>query len=163
MSRKQNAQLLQKLQVDIKVRFYCTKGTITDECKHIAAEEGLFAFHTNKYESIAVNVLVPLATQQIFEGLGNVTYRMNLSIVRIANRSKTRMEEWNTKSHNTFERWSEIFELVRSERISLKTSNRFWNSFAISDTTAAVERVFSITNALWTDKRAVSLLEPPKQ
>jgi hypothetical protein len=29
-----------------KVMSYFTKETITDECKHIASEEGLFAFHT---------------------------------------------------------------------------------------------------------------------
>jgi hypothetical protein len=31
-----------------KVTSYFTKETITDECKHIAAEERLFAFHTIK-------------------------------------------------------------------------------------------------------------------
>jgi hypothetical protein len=33
----------------IKVTSYFTKETITDECKHTAAEEGLFAFHTIKH------------------------------------------------------------------------------------------------------------------
>jgi hypothetical protein len=32
-----------------KVMSYFTKETITDECKHIAAEKGLFAFHTIKH------------------------------------------------------------------------------------------------------------------
>jgi hypothetical protein len=32
-----------------KVTSYFTKETITDECKHIAAKEGLFAFHTIKH------------------------------------------------------------------------------------------------------------------
>jgi hypothetical protein len=36
-------------------------------------------------------------------------------------------------------------------------------SFAIPGTSAAIERVFSITDALWTDERAVSLLKPSKQ
>jgi GH35 family endo-1,4-beta-xylanase len=49
--------------------------------------------------------------------------------IHIANKSKTRMDEWNTKSLTNFERWSEIFEFVRSECISLKTHNSFWNSF----------------------------------
>jgi hypothetical protein len=31
-----------------KVMSYFTKETITDECKHVAAKEGLFAFHTIK-------------------------------------------------------------------------------------------------------------------
>jgi hypothetical protein len=80
---------------------YFTKETITDECKHIAAE-GLFAFHTikhnhsfrsmdctssvirrqheeklscgrTKYKSIVVNVLAPFAKQQILE-LESVKY-----------------------------------------------------------------------------------------
>jgi hypothetical protein len=32
-----------------KVTSYFTKETITDECKHIAATEGLFAIHTIKH------------------------------------------------------------------------------------------------------------------
>jgi hypothetical protein len=32
-----------------KATSYFTKETITDECKHTAAEEGLFAFHTIKH------------------------------------------------------------------------------------------------------------------
>jgi hypothetical protein len=32
-----------------KVTSYFTKETIADECKHTAAEEGLFAFHTIKH------------------------------------------------------------------------------------------------------------------
>jgi hypothetical protein len=32
-----------------KVTSYFTKETITDECKHIAAEEGQFALHTIKH------------------------------------------------------------------------------------------------------------------
>jgi hypothetical protein len=32
-----------------KVMFYFTKETITIECKHTAAKEGLFAFHTIKH------------------------------------------------------------------------------------------------------------------
>jgi hypothetical protein len=95
-----------------KVTSYFTKETITDECKHIAAEEGLFAFHTikrnhsfqsmdctssvirrlheekfsrdrTKCESIVVNVLPPFAVQQIFEELESVTYRMHLFILQI--------------------------------------------------------------------------------
>jgi hypothetical protein len=96
ISRKENTQLLQKLKSGKKVTFYFTKETITDERKHIAAEEGLFAFHTINYslrsmdctssvirrlheekfscgqtkcESIVVNVLAPFTMQQIFEEL----------------------------------------------------------------------------------------------
>jgi hypothetical protein len=32
-----------------KVTSYFTKETRTDECKHIATKEGLFAFHTIKH------------------------------------------------------------------------------------------------------------------
>jgi hypothetical protein len=93
-----------------KVTSYFTKETIADQCKHTAAEEGLFAFHTIKHnhsfrsmdctssvirrlhekfsydrtkcESIAVNVLAPITKQQIFEELGSVMYRMNLCILQ---------------------------------------------------------------------------------
>jgi hypothetical protein len=61
------------------------------------------------------------------------------------------MDEWNTKSLTTFERCSEIFEFVRSECISLKNIQLILEfSFAIPGTSAAIERIFSITNALWT-------------
>jgi hypothetical protein len=106
-------QLLQKLKDAVKkVTSYFTKETMTDECKHIAAEEGLFAFHTIrnshsfrsmdctssvirrlheekfscgqiKCESIVVNVLASFALQQIFEELENVTYHMNLFILQM--------------------------------------------------------------------------------
>jgi hypothetical protein len=49
ISRKENTQLLQKLKVAVKKQSYFTKETITDECKHTAAEEGLYAFHTIKH------------------------------------------------------------------------------------------------------------------
>jgi 2-oxoglutarate dehydrogenase complex dehydrogenase (E1) component-like enzyme len=84
-----------------KITSYFTKETITDERKHIAAEEGLFAFHTIKHnhsfrsmdctssvirrlheeklsrgrtkcEPMVVNVLAPFAMQQIFEELESV-------------------------------------------------------------------------------------------
>jgi 2-oxoglutarate dehydrogenase complex dehydrogenase (E1) component-like enzyme len=95
-----------------RVTSYFTKETTTDECKHTAAEERLFAFHTKKhnhpfrsmdctssviirlheeklsscqtkYKSIMVNVLAPFGMQQIFEELESVTYRMNLFILQI--------------------------------------------------------------------------------
>jgi hypothetical protein len=63
----------------------------------------------------------------------------------------------------TFERWSEIFELVRSECISLKNTQLVLEfSFAIPCTSAAIERVFSITNALWTDEKSSFLVETIK-
>jgi hypothetical protein len=77
-----------------KVMSYFTKETITNDCKHTAGEEGLFAFHTTKHnhsfpsmdctssvirrlheekfscrrtkcESTVVNVLAPFAMQQL--------------------------------------------------------------------------------------------------
>jgi 2-oxoglutarate dehydrogenase complex dehydrogenase (E1) component-like enzyme len=95
-----------------KVTSYFTKETVIDECKHIAAKEGLFAFHTIKHnhsfrpmdctssvmrrlheekssrgqtkcESIVVNALTPFTMQWIFEELESVTYHMNLFILQI--------------------------------------------------------------------------------
>jgi hypothetical protein len=69
--------------------------------------------------------------------------------IHIANISKTRMDEWNTKSLTTFERWSKISEFVQSECISLKNIQLILGfSFAIPGTSAAIERVFYITNSL---------------
>jgi hypothetical protein len=52
-----------------------------------------------------------------------------------------------------FERWSEIFEFVRSVCISLKNIQLILEfSSAIPGTGAAIERVFSITNAQWSGK-----------
>jgi hypothetical protein len=49
ISRQENTQLLQKLEAAVKkVTSYFTKETITDECKHTAADERLSAFHTIK-------------------------------------------------------------------------------------------------------------------
>jgi hypothetical protein len=54
--------------------------------------------------------------------------------IHIENISKTRMDEWNGLKYLSF-------------------------SFAIPGTSAAIERVFSITNALWTDKKSCFLVE----
>jgi hypothetical protein len=63
----------------------------------------------------------------------------------------------------TFERWPEIFEFVRNECISLKNTQLILEfSFAIPGATAAIERVFSITNALWTDEKGRFLVETIK-
>jgi hypothetical protein len=70
------------------------------------------------------------------------------------------MDERNIKSPTTFERWSEMFEFFRSECILLKNTQLVLEfSFAIPGTSAAIERVFSITNALWTDEKSRFLLE----
>jgi hypothetical protein len=63
----------------------------------------------------------------------------------------------------TFERWSEIFELVRSECISLKNTQLILDfPFAIRGTSAAIQRVFSVTNAVWTDGKSSFLVETIK-
>jgi hypothetical protein len=73
------------------------------------------------------------------------------------------MDEWNTKSLTTFEMWSEIFEFVRSECVSLKNTRLVLEfSSAIRGTSAATERVFSITDALWTDEKSRFLVETIK-
>jgi hypothetical protein len=168
-----------------EVTSYFTKETITDECKHIAAE-GLFAFQTTKHihsfrsmdctssvigrlheekfscgqtkrESIVVNVFAPFSKQQNFEELETVAY------VRVPHISKTRMDERNTKSLTTFERWSEILEFVRSEYISLKNTELILKfSFAIPGTSAARENILSqMLHGL--TKRTFSFLKPPNQ
>jgi hypothetical protein len=73
------------------------------------------------------------------------------------------MDEWNTKSLITFERWSEIFEFVRNGCMSLKNTQFILELFfAIPGTSAAIDRVFSITNALWTDEKSRFLVETIK-
>jgi hypothetical protein len=63
----------------------------------------------------------------------------------------------------SFERWSQIFEFVRSECTSLKNTQLFLElSFAIPGTSAGIEREFSITNALWTDEKSRFLVETIK-
>jgi hypothetical protein len=85
---------------------------------------------------------------------------VSYEFVHIANINKTSMDEWNTKSLTTFERWPEIFDFVRSECISLQNTQFILEfSFAISGTDAAIERIFSITNALWTDEKSRFLVE----
>jgi hypothetical protein len=65
------------------------------------------------------------------------------------------MDEWNTKLLTTFERWSECI-LLKNTQLILELS------FAIPGTSAAIERVFSITNALWTDEKSHFLIETMK-
>jgi hypothetical protein len=48
ISKRKHAIAAETESCSKKVMSYFTKETITDECKHIAAEEGLFAFHTIK-------------------------------------------------------------------------------------------------------------------
>jgi hypothetical protein len=64
------------------------------------------------------------------------------------------------KTTYNFERWSEIFEFVQSESISLKNKQLILEfSFTIPATGAAIQRVFSIANAPWTDEKSRFLVE----
>jgi hypothetical protein len=73
------------------------------------------------------------------------------------------MDEWNTESVMSFERWYKISEFVQSECISLKNIQLILEfSFAIPGTSAAIERVFSITNVLWTGEKSCVLAETIK-
>jgi hypothetical protein len=64
------------------------------------------------------------------------------------------MSDWNTNLITSVERWSEVFEFVQSEGISLRKIHIILEfSLAIPGTSASIERVFSITNALWTDEK----------
>jgi hypothetical protein len=73
------------------------------------------------------------------------------------------MSDWNTNLITTIERWSEVFEFVQSEGISLRNVRIILEfSLAIPGTSASVERVFSITNALWTDEKNSFLVETIK-
>jgi hypothetical protein len=68
---------------------------------------------------------------------------VSYELVHVANISKTRMDKWNTKSLTTFESWSEIFEFVRSEYISLKNIQLILEfSFAIPGTNVVTESIF---------------------
>jgi hypothetical protein len=49
ITRKENTIAAETKSFSKKVTSHFTKETITDECKHIAANEGLFAFHTIKH------------------------------------------------------------------------------------------------------------------
>jgi hypothetical protein len=64
----------------------------------------------------------------------------------------------------TFERWSEIFEFVRSVCISLKNTQLILEfSFAIPGTSAVMESIFYHKCSADWQKKAVSLLKPSKQ
>jgi hypothetical protein len=96
IKKRKHATAAQTKSCSKKATSYFTRDTMTDECKYIAAEEGLFAFHTIKHnhsfrsmdctssvirrlheekfscsptkcESIVVHVLAPFAMQQILE------------------------------------------------------------------------------------------------
>lgn len=64
------------------------------------------------------------------------------------------LEEWQNNNVRVEERWCAIYKILNSKNISI---NNFWfiveYSLAMPGTNAAIERVFSITNMLWTDEK----------
>jgi hypothetical protein len=89
---------------------------------------------------------------------------VSYEFVHISNISKTRMDEWNIKSLTTFERWSEISELVQSEFISLKKhTTHFGILFCHSWYQCSYREYFLPQMLCGLTKRAISLLKPSKQ
>jgi hypothetical protein len=87
------------------------------------------------------NIMKILDEDELFEEFSYIT-----------NISKNKMIDRNTNLITTFERWSEVFEFVQSEGISLTNIHIILEfSLAILDTSASTERVLSFANALWTD------------
>jgi hypothetical protein len=81
----------------------------------------------------------------------------------ITNISKNKMNDWNKNLITTVKRWSEVFEFVQSEGISLRNIHNILElSLAIPSTSASIKRIFSITNALWTDEKNSFLVETIK-
>jgi hypothetical protein len=64
------------------------------------------------------------------------------------------LKEWQNNYVRVGERWCAIYTILNSKRISI---NNFWKiveySLAMPGTNAAIERVFYITNVLWTDEK----------
>jgi hypothetical protein len=81
----------------------------------------------------------------------------------ITNISKNKMSDCKTNLITAVERWSEVFEFVQSEGISSRNIRIILGfSIAIAGTSASIERVFPVTNALWTDERDSVLVETIK-
>jgi hypothetical protein len=110
--------------------------------------------HSNKYIADAdQNIMKILDEDELFNKFSHIT-----------DISKNKMSDWNMNLITTIERWSEVFEFLQSEGISLKNIHIILKFFlAIHGTSASIERVFSITNAQWTDKITVSSLKPARQ
>jgi hypothetical protein len=78
----------------------------------------------------------------------------------VTNISKYKVSDWNTNLITTVERCFEVFEFVQSEGILLRNIHIILEfSLAIPGTSASIGRVFSITNALWTDENNSFLVE----
>jgi len=70
----------------------------------------------------------------------------------VINVVKVKMQNWKSGS-KAEDRWCEIFETLEKNNISIKYFTIILEySMAIPGTNASMERVFSITNVLWTDE-----------
>jgi hypothetical protein len=73
------------------------------------------------------------------------------------------MSDWNTNLITAIEKWSEGFEFVQHEGISLRNVHIILEfCLAIPGTSAFIERLFYITNVLWTDEKNSFLIETIK-
>ncbi|VVC37740.1 Hypothetical protein CINCED_3A017609 [Cinara cedri] len=72
----------------------------------------------------------------------------------VVNAINANLKEWQNKYVCVEESWCAIYKILNSKSILI---NNFWNiieySLAMPGTNAAIERVFSITNVLWTDEK----------
>jgi hypothetical protein len=109
--------------------------------------------HSIKYiADVDHNIMKLLDEDQLFD-----------EFIHIKNVSKNKMSDWNTNLITSVERWSEVFEFVQSEGISLRNIQIILElSLPIPGTSASIERVFSITNVLWTDEKNRFLVESIK-
>ncbi|XP_060847841.1 uncharacterized protein LOC132927347 [Rhopalosiphum padi] len=177
--------------------------------KRIAAEEGMFAFHTimhnhsfrsmdctsslikkihdkkfscarTKCESIISKVIVPFAMEQVLEELKNIKFatlmvdtsnHKNLKLVpiliryfdedklfdeynHVAHVIQVKIIEWKHCSKKVTEKWCDVFKILEKNQISFNNFSAIIEySLAIPGTNASVERIFSLTNVLWTDEK----------
>jgi len=71
----------------------------------------------------------------------------------LINVMKVKMQNWKNGS-KAEDRWCEIFKILEKNNIPIKYFTVILEySMAIPGTNASVERVFSITNVLWTDEK----------
>lgn len=67
---------------------------------------------------------------------------------------QVKIVEWRNCSKKVTEKWCEVFKILEKNQISINNlSTIIEYSLAIPGTNASVERIFSITNVLWTDEK----------
>ncbi|XP_060835436.1 uncharacterized protein LOC132929545 [Rhopalosiphum padi] len=76
---------------------------------------------------------------------------------------KSRIHEWQKNSAKVEVKWCEIFEYTKAHNIDTTNISKIVEySLAIPGTNAAVERIFSTINVLWTDEKNRFLVETIK-